>query len=353
MSDAPRCLECYYTLYGLENPRCPECGRPFDLADPTTYTTRPPFVRWQLWLPGFVLAVISGLVVTLLLLATGVVGAALTLAVPFSVGSLLGYRCRVGRVALVLLAICAVFAIILSLVTASASGVFCGLVAAVVWGGPAMVGSFFGWLLRRHLKSTAFSQRAWLPAVALMIAPLGWGLLEAHRRVPLPPTSVQTSRLLPIAIDEAWANAKFYEQIDQPPPPLLFRLGAPRPLHTQGTLDAVGSTQVCVYEHGSVTKRLTRRDAPTHLSFNVIEQDIGFDRSVRLRSGSFAFEAVAPERTRVTLTTEYEPLLQPRWCWQPFERLIVHTLHDHIFGGFAAHAEPPPALSIASAEHRP
>ena len=30
------CWECGYSLQGLETPRCPECGRPFNSADPAT-----------------------------------------------------------------------------------------------------------------------------------------------------------------------------------------------------------------------------------------------------------------------------------------------------------------------------
>lgn len=32
-----RCLKCHYSLTGLRIGRCPECGREFDPADPTTF----------------------------------------------------------------------------------------------------------------------------------------------------------------------------------------------------------------------------------------------------------------------------------------------------------------------------
>lgn len=35
------CKTCGYCLYGLPENRCPECGRPFDPADPGTFRTRP------------------------------------------------------------------------------------------------------------------------------------------------------------------------------------------------------------------------------------------------------------------------------------------------------------------------
>ncbi|MHC5002063.1 MAG: hypothetical protein ACYTJ0_02975 [Planctomycetota bacterium] len=34
------CRSCQYDLTGLDTGRCPECGRPFDPSDPTTFETR-------------------------------------------------------------------------------------------------------------------------------------------------------------------------------------------------------------------------------------------------------------------------------------------------------------------------
>jgi hypothetical protein len=41
-ADLRRCLDCDYPLRGLPEPRCPECGRPFDPADPNSYFAPPP-----------------------------------------------------------------------------------------------------------------------------------------------------------------------------------------------------------------------------------------------------------------------------------------------------------------------
>ena len=35
------CRRCAYPLDGLPSSRCPECGTPFDLDDPSTFATRP------------------------------------------------------------------------------------------------------------------------------------------------------------------------------------------------------------------------------------------------------------------------------------------------------------------------
>ena len=38
------CRQCWYILDGLDESRCPECGRPFDPMDPRTYRRTPPGV---------------------------------------------------------------------------------------------------------------------------------------------------------------------------------------------------------------------------------------------------------------------------------------------------------------------
>src|SRR5947209_7206968 len=95
MNDTPMCLGCGYTLLGLPEPRCPECGRPFDLSDPRTYTTKPPLVRWRYWAPGFALALGVGLASYVLLIQVAGFGWAVTLVLPFCLGTLIGYSCRV------------------------------------------------------------------------------------------------------------------------------------------------------------------------------------------------------------------------------------------------------------------
>lgn len=50
------CWECGYSLRGLSSRRCPECGRPFDPADPPTLNTGHvvgPLTRWLMSPPGW------------------------------------------------------------------------------------------------------------------------------------------------------------------------------------------------------------------------------------------------------------------------------------------------------------
>ncbi len=69
-SEHPRCCGCGYSLRGLDASACPECGRGYDLDDPSTYQLLPSdlmgtqrlcyVVRRLLWavsVPGVMLAV--------------------------------------------------------------------------------------------------------------------------------------------------------------------------------------------------------------------------------------------------------------------------------------------------------
>ena len=344
----PRCLDCYYVLAGLGSGVCPECGRGFDLDASATYTTRPPFVRWKLWMPGLLLAGGFGAVVTgAMLLAGAGVGWGLTAATPFSVGALLGYRCRTGVFYIVLLAIAATILAFSPLVALHISGLLCGVVAIGVTVVPAALGGFFGWVLRRCLKVSRYPQAAWLPVVGLLM--LGPGVTLVESLVPRGEcvVAVRTSRVFEASPRRVWEALRFYDELDErdDPPPILFRLGMPRPVETARALQLIGDEQVCVFTTGRVTKTLTQRDRPRRLAFAVTRQRIGFERSVALRGGSFDLEPVGPGRTRVTLTTEYDALLRPRFMWTPAERLIVHALHEYILDAIAPGGDSPGAVA--------
>src|SRR5947209_768581 len=112
MSYPARCIDCGYVLIGLPAGKCPECGREFDPDRPVTFTTKPPFVWWNYWLPGFLLAAIGGaLIYAVLILFIGWSWSA-AIVTPFCVGAIVGYGCRAQPFLLVLLALAALGAAI-------------------------------------------------------------------------------------------------------------------------------------------------------------------------------------------------------------------------------------------------
>jgi hypothetical protein len=332
MPGVERCLECGYVLIGLPEPRCPECGLAFDFHDPSTYSTKPLFVRWKYWLPGFAVAAGGGALLYLLLLTIAGWGVAVTIVAPFCVGAVVGYGCRAKPFLLGLLALGALGVIAFTLFSADAVGVFCGTVLVVVALLPVLIGTLCGFILRVILKGTSFDQRWHLPALMLLVMPLLCGVIERAVSKPHAIESVVTSIEIPAPVGRTWNALMFYEEVHRPAPWLL-RYGLPRPLYATGSTMRVGATKVCIYSKGHLSKRVTRRVPRRFLAFDVIEQDRIENHSIRPTGGSFALVPQGTDRTRVWLTTRYQPKLGPRWIWRPFEKLAVHTLHQHVLEG--------------------
>lgn len=335
----PRCLSCGYVLLGLTDTRCPECGRAFDPKDPRTFSTKPLFVRWKFWLPGVAFALAGGLVLYVLILAVAGWGVAASIVAPFCVGAVVGYGARVGPTVLVVLALGVMAGIIFGLFGLGFVGVFCGTVVGIVALVPVLFGALCGYILRVRLRDSAFEQRWYFPAL-LLIAPFVWGVVEATSAHPRAVERVVTSIDIPAPVGRAWNAVMTYEDVRHRPPWLL-RYGLPRPLFTRGSTSRVGDTKLCIYSKGHLTKHVTERVIEKRLAFDVIEQDRIETNSVRLVGGSFVFHPIDAGRTRVELTSTYQPKLGPRWIWRPFEEIAVHTLHRYVLDGMRGKALEP------------
>jgi len=263
-------------------------------------------------------------------------GAALWIGLPLSLGCLLGYGTRVKAFVRVALAIAVACTFILALMSMQLAGIFCGLLLAAIVTGPVLLGTLIGWMLRLSMKASRFSQRAHLPPVLfLAIAPV-WAMIEG-RAGPQPIEAVSTREVIAAPLNACWDAIMFYEEVRHEPP-LILRIGLAHPLRTIGSSGAVGDRKICIYNKGRITKQVTQAEPGRILAFDVIEQSIGYERSVRLTRGSFSFEPIDDAHTAVTLSTTYEPLLTPRFVWRWGEAIAVHALHGHVIEGMRRRA---------------
>src|SRR5690606_34723266 len=132
---APRyCLRCQVRLPNRIRAEgaCPRCGLQFDARDPRTYRPDRESVRWHFWVPGFLLAVAAGISSYAICLQAGELGNALFVAVPASVGAILGFGCRVRTWGLLLLAGMAIASVVTALVAMDFAGLFCGGILAII-----------------------------------------------------------------------------------------------------------------------------------------------------------------------------------------------------------------------------
>ncbi|MCX5660969.1 MAG: hypothetical protein NTW19_14790 [Planctomycetota bacterium] len=334
----PRCLGCKYPLVGIDHPSCPECGRVFVPENPTTYSRKPPFIFLQYWLPGLLAAVTVGVLMTSWFALTNNIGVAASVAVPVSMGVLVGYGVTGRMIARLVAVLFAVVATGLALITMHPAGIFCGIILTGIFMVPASFGLLFGAVLRQALKRTRFSQRWHLPILLCLLLPLGVDQIEHRFFDPPEPEVVETHVELPFDPDRAWSAWMFYEEVRRPAP-LVLRLGLPRPLGSTGKVTKVGDSRTCNYVHGRLVKQITALEPGKRVAFKVVEQTHVEDHAVQLLRGSFEFAPVGDHHTAATLRTEYVPLLTPRFCWRPIEVACLHTLHRFVLEGMADRVE--------------
>jgi len=343
------CTKCQAVLeIGLEPiGECDVCQQGFDLEDATSFRKRRAYQSWQFWLPSFLLAFFAGLTSYAFCLQYGSLGWALFVSVPVSFGAIYGYSNsiyphRVSTVKNVGLTLILVVAVAVGVVSIDIAGFFCGSTLVLILIGPALVGLFLGSGLRMFLKKTAWSQRHFLPLLLFALLPyLAQGIESSFPRQN-EFAEVRTRLHVMATPQEAWDAIMFYEEVDHQPPWLLS-LALPKPVRSIGNKRNPGEVVHCVYDRGQLVKRISKVDPQRELAFDVIEQELHFERDVTLMSGSFLITPVNEQNQAdgvfLELTTRYQRHLRPTHVWQPIEKLVIHTLHEHVLTGMRLHIE--------------
>ena len=272
---------------------------------------------------------------------TGSYGFALVVGMPFLCGFIVGRWVRVGVVVRVVVALSLAGSLIAAAVMAHLAGILCGVTFGVVVGVPLILGVLVGSVL---FKGSTRSTTAISTLVIAMLIPGEQAWFTAP-----PEESVQTARIVALPRDEAFSRITFYEDTSLEPPTLL-RVALPRPLRTSGRITGVGDTKRCVYESGFLLKQVTAFEPGVRYAFRIREQEGVEDRSVALVGGSFDLTAVDASHTRIVLTTTYRPKLSARLVWRPFERAVVHALHEHVLRQMLAARKTEPRDRVAAGE---
>lgn len=253
---------------------------------------------------------------------------------------MLTYRAKVGKSATWILLALAILGLTAGLFTMSLAGVFCAIIVPAVFVVPVAIGSLCGGLLRTKLKKSNFSQRQYLPILLMFFGSLLWHTIDHLLASPNKDESVSTAIVIEANAATSYRSLIFYEDVTHDPP-LIVAIALPRPLRTTGKASNVGDLKVCVYSTGELTKIVTEAIPGKRLAFNVAKQQIKLEHDIQLKGGSFEFEPIDATHTKVTLTTNYHPLLGPRFAWNWAERYALHSLHSYVLEGIRLRAEDP------------
>ncbi|MEW5740821.1 MAG: hypothetical protein AB1938_17995 [Myxococcota bacterium] len=156
-------------------------------------------------------------------------------------------------------------------------------------------------------------------------------------------TTVVTKVTFEASAARAWDTLMFYEEVAAKPP-LHLRLLLPVPLRTEGAKERVGDEALCLYQTGSLIKRVTDVEPRRRYCFAVVKQDLDVGGGMRLSGGSYALTELPGGRTEVEAVTRYRSPRRPRWLWTRVEAVVCHLFHRHILREMRRHAEAPRAL---------
>ena len=145
---------------------------------------------------------------------------------------------------------------------------------------------------------------------------------------------VETMLEFPMRAAEAWERVAFFEEALGRSPWILRRV-IPEPVSVEGDKSHVGGLVRCVYRGGEIVKHMTVLERPEHIAFEVAGQELGIEKMLLVRGGSYWLEE-SGEACRVRLTTRYTAFLHPRWFWRRVERWLIGMLHRHILKSMRA-----------------
>lgn len=152
------------------------------------------------------------------------------------------------------------------------------------------------------------------------------------------PVSVVTRMRFAAKSERVWDGLIFFEQIPDRPA-LHLRLLLPIPVRTEGRKSNVGDEVRCVYQFGSLLKRVTRVDLGRHYGFDIVEQDLAIGGGIRLSGGSYTLRALPDGSTEVEVETRYVSRRRPHWLWSRVEAAVCHGFHRHILNAMKRDAE--------------
>lgn len=259
------------------------------------------------------------------------------LGIPIYIGFLIGYFAIWRQAANVFAVLFVLVNIALLFVLRSAAGIFCSSIACLIATLPMLTGVSLGqWYRAKHDAR----ERRSAAILGILLIPLGAGIWLEPRVTPAHAEETVTTELeLPLTVDETW-DAVTLGQLTPIGPPFLHAFGLPYPVERVGTHHGVDAATRVVYTKGHLETRVTEFEPARHLAFTITDQASIENRSARLIGGSFDLEPLPGGGTRVTLSGTYEPLLDARVLWRPFERMAIRDLQSLVLRGISSRDVP-------------
>lgn len=136
---------------------------------------------------------------------------------------------------------------------------------------------------------------------------------------------------------DVWEKVGFYEHV-QKQPTWLLRLSLPVPCEVQGSHAEVGDTCRCRYSDGGyLTKRITRVIDQSRIEFEIIEQSIRYQDTVKLLGGHIEVKDDGEGQSIVNMVTFYENRIPLKRISTFFIDKVIKTMHRFVIEDMRGH----------------
>jgi hypothetical protein len=143
-------------------------------------------------------------------------------------------------------------------------------------------------------------------------------------------SSAATSMSIQASKSDVWTKVGFYEHVNKEPNWLL-KLSLPVPQEVEGQHGKVGDTCRCKYSDGGfLTKRITNIVDGSRIEFEIIEQSIRYQDTVKLLGGHIEVEEVDETQSIVHMVTHYENRIYPEAISAIFINKVIKSMHRFV-----------------------
>jgi hypothetical protein len=204
-------------------------------------------------------------------------------------------------------------------------GFICILMAAPIGILLALLGALVGHLIVS--VKTAGRERAMMLWMLVLLTP---GLLAAEASHP--PGPAVYSAIDRIVVDapapQVWDTLKAIDTLTVPKP-LLLRMGLPVPVRCTLEREGVGARRTCIFEKGTIDERVLEWEPPRRMRLEIVRSTLPGRHWLGFREAIYELDSEAG-RTRITRTTTYTSILEPRWYWGALEKFGLSSMHSYV-----------------------
>lgn len=190
-----------------------------------------------------------------------------------------------------------------------------------------MVG--IGYMVQKErLETEEFNKKRLMVSVMPLLILLVLDPIE-QMILPEPETvTITNSILLDYPPDVVFDNVKAMDKLDAEKP-IGIRLGLPSPYRCELDADTIGALRNCLFPNGRIVAEITKFEKGKVLEMDVIDYTLTGRDWFEFVDATYTFEEVGSQ-TKITRTSSYKSVLQPRFYWQPLEQWGIDQEHQFV-----------------------